>query len=425
MNIQNLPDKQEIEKVLGLGPQAQAKRWAKRGIWLAVLALAIIGSYLWYQNSQTSANAVTYETSPAKRADLTVTVTATGTIQPTTQIDVSSEMSGVVRAVNVDNNSLIKKGDVLAELDSERFKGQLKSLQASIASAKAKLVDTQATLKASELAYTRQISLQKRGLAITQDLESAQAAQQRAIAAVVSAQADIQVAIANLDLKQIDIDKSQILSPVDGIVLKRAVEPGQTVASSLQAPVLFTLAEDLKRMQLEADIDEADIGTVKLGQKANFTVDAFSGRDFPARIETVEFYPETTDGVVTYKAILSVDNSDLALRPGMTATAQITVQEISNALLIPNAALRYSPPVAAKEQSFSLSRLFLPRMPRNEKSARTEAVAGERPVWVLKNNVPEAVQITTGASDGKMTEVVKGEITPDDLLIIAAKQAGK
>lgn len=424
MNIQNLPDKQEIEKVLGLGPQAQAKRWAKRGVWLAVLALAIVGSYLWYQNSQTTANAVTYETSPAKRANLTVTVTATGTIQPTTQIDVSSETSGVVRAVNVDNNSLIKKGDVLAELDSERFRGQLKSLQASVESAKAKLADTQATLKASELAYTRQISLQRRGLAITQDLESAQAAQQRAIAAVVSAQADIQVAIANLDLKQIDIDKSQILSPVDGIVLKRAVEPGQTVASSLQAPVLFTLAEDLKRMQLEADIDEADIGTVKLGQKANFTVDAFSGRNFPARIETVEFYPETTDGVVTYKAILSVDNSDLALRPGMTATAQVTVQEISNALLVPNAALRYSPPVAAKQQSFSLSRLFLPRMPRNQKSARTETVAGERTVWVLKDNAPAAVQITTGATDGKMTEVVKGDISPDDLLIIAAKQAG-
>lgn len=425
MNIQNLPDKQEIEKVLGLGPQAKAKRWAKRGVWLAVLALAIIGSYLWYQNSQTTANAVTYETSPAKRANLTVTVTATGTIQPTTQIDVSSETSGVVRAVNVDNNSLIKKGDVLAELDSERFRGQLKSLQASVESAKAKLADTQATLKASELAYTRQISLQRRGLAITQDLESAQAAQQRAIAAVVSAEADIQVAIANLDLKQIDIDKSQILSPVDGIVLKRAVEPGQTVASSLQAPVLFTLAEDLKRMQLEADIDEADIGTVKLGQKANFTVDAFSGRNFPARIETVEFYPETTDGVVTYKAILSVDNSDLALRPGMTATAQVTVQEISNALLVPNAALRYSPPVAAQQQSFSLSRLFLPRMPRNQKPARTETVAGERTIWVLKNNVPGAVQITTGASDGKMTEVVKGDISPDDLLIIAAKQAGK
>ena len=144
-----------------------------------------------------------------------------------------------------------------------------------------------------------------------QDLESTRAAQARAAAAISVAEADIQIADANLELKQLDIDKSKILSPVDGIVLKRAVEPGQTVASSLQAPVLFTLAEDLKHMQLEANIDEADIGTVKTGQKATFTVDAFSGRSFPARIETIEFSPLTTDGVVTYKAVLSVDNSDL------------------------------------------------------------------------------------------------------------------
>jgi HlyD family secretion protein len=424
MNIQNLPDKQEIEKILGLGPQAQTKRWAKRGVWLAVLGFAIVGSYFWYQNSQIAVNAVTYETSPAKRADLTVTVTATGTIQPTTQIDVSSEMSGIVRVVDVDNNSLIKKGDVLAELDTERFKAQLKSMQASVDSAKAKLADTQATLQASELALTRQKSLQTKGLAMTQDMEAAQASEQRAVAAVASAQADIQVAIANLGLKQMDIDKSQILSPVDGIVLKRAVEPGQTVASSLQAPVLFTLAEDLKHMQLEANIDEADIGTVKVGQRATFTVDAFPGRSFPARIETIEFSSQTVDGVVTYKAILSVDNSDLALRPGMTATAQITVQEISSALLVPNAALRYSPPVQAKQENFSLSRLFLPRMPRNEKPARKETAAGERVVWMLKDNVPEALHIATGASDGKMTEVVKGELTPDTLLITASKKGG-
>jgi HlyD family secretion protein len=425
MNIQNLPDKQEIEKILGLGPQAQTKRWARRALWLALLGLVIVGSYFWYQNSQTTANAVTYETSPAKRADLTVTVTATGTIQPTTQIDVSSEMSGIVRAVKVDNNSLIKKGDVLAELDTERYKAQLRSMEASVDSARAKLIDTQATLQASELALARQKLLQEKGLAITQDLEAARASEQRAAAAVTSAKADIQVAVANLGLKQMDIDKSQILSPVDGVVLKRAVEPGQTVASSLQAPVLFTLAEDLKHMQLEANIDEADIGAVKLGQKANFTVDAFTGRNFPARIETVEFFPQTTDGVVTYKAILSVDNSDLALRPGMTATTQITVQEISNALLVPNASLRYSPPIQAKQQSFSLSRLFLPRMPRSEKPARKETVAGERVVWMLKDNVPEALRITTGASDGKMTEVVKGDIAPDAPLIIAVKQAGK
>jgi HlyD family secretion protein len=425
MNIQNLPDQQEIEEILGMGRGARARRWLSRAIWIGILVLAVGGAYWWYQSSQATAQRITYETLPAKQADLVVTVTATGTIQPTTQTDVSSEMSGVVRVVNVDNNSPIKKGDVLAELDTERFNAQLRSMQASLDGAKAKLADVQATLKASDLTLARQQALQKRGLVITQDLETANATQARSVAAVASAEADIDIATANLKLKQLDIDKSKILSPVDGIVLKRAVEPGQTVASSLQAPVLFTLAEDLKRMQLEANVDEADIGAVKVGQKASFTVDAFTGRNFPARIETIEFSPLTTDGVVTYKAILSVDNADLALRPGMTATSQITVQEKTNALLVPNAALRYSPPPAAKQQSFSLTGLFMPRMPRGEKPIKKETIANERVVWALKDGTPQSITITTGSTDGKMTEVVKGDLAVDTPLITAAKTGGK
>jgi HlyD family secretion protein len=423
MNIQNLPDQQEIESILGLGRGARAKRGLRRGLWLAVAVAIILAGAWWYQSSQNAANAVSYETVKPVRSNLTVSVTATGTIQPTTQTDISSEMSGVVRSVNVDNNDLIKKGDVLAELDSERYQAQLQSLQASVAGAKARLADAQATLQASDLTLARQVALQKKGLVITQDLEAARAAQARAAAAISVAEADIQIADANLDLKQLDIDKSKILSPVDGIVLKRAVEPGQTVASSLQAPILFTLAEDLKHMQLEANIDEADIGTVAAGQKASFTVDAFSGRSFPARIETIEFSPLTTEGVVTYKAVLSVDNSDLALRPGMTATAQITVQEISNALLVPNAALRYSPPVQARQEGFSLSRLFMPRMPRGGgRSAQKEPPTGERTVWALKDKVPVSLSIKTGASDGKLTEVVAGDLDTDTPLITASKK---
>lgn len=392
-------------------------------LWLVLAAVIILGGAWWYQSSRNAANAVTYETVKPTRSNLTVSVTATGTIQPTTQTDISSEMSGVVRSVNVDNNDLIKKGDVLAELDSERYQAQLRSLEAGVASAKARLIDAQATLQASDLALARQVALQKRGLVVTQDLESTRAAQARAVAAISVAEADIQIADANLELKQLDIDKSKILSPVDGIVLKRAVEPGQTVASSLQAPVLFTLAEDLKHMQLEANIDEADIGAVETGQKATFTVDAFSGRSFPARIETIEFSPLTTDGVVTYKAVLSVDNSDLALRPGMTATAQITVQEISNALLVPNAALRYSPPVQTRPEGFSLSRLFMPRMSRGGgRPAQKEPPTGERKVWTLKDNVPIALNIKTGASDGRLTEVTEGELDTNTALITAAKK---
>ena len=399
-----------------------ARRWLKRIVWLAVLCTAIgIGAW-WYQSSQTAANLVSYETARPLRGDLTIIVTATGTIQPTTQIDVSSEMSGVVRTVNVDNNSLIKKGQVLAELDSERYKAQVRSLQASVKGSRAKLAETAATLTAAELALERQLSLQAKGLAVKQELESALAAQQRAVAAIASAEADIEIANANLELKQLDIDKSQITSPVDGIVLKRAIEPGQTVASSLQAPVLFTLAEDLKRMQLEANIDEADIGAVRVGQDATFTVDAFTARRFPARIETIEFSPLVTEGVVTYKAVLSVDNSELALRPGMTATAQVVVQQISNALLVPNAALRYSPPAAARQESFSLSRLFLPRFPRNERPVKKDIKAGERTVWILEGGVPKSLTIAIGASDGKMTEITKGEVSPETPLITATKR---
>lgn len=399
-----------------------ARRWLKRIVWLAVLCTAIgIGAW-WYQSSQSAANLVSYETARPLRGDLTIIVTATGTIQPTTQIDVSSEMSGVVRTVNVDNNSLIKKGQVLAELDSERYKAQVRSLQASVKGSRAKLAETAATLTAAELALERQLSLQAKGLAVKQELESALAAQRRAVAAIASAEADIEIANANLELKQLDIDKSQITSPVDGIVLKRAIEPGQTVASSLQAPVLFTLAEDLKRMQLEANIDEADIGAVRVGQDATFTVDAFTARRFPARIETIEFSPLVTEGVVTYKAVLSVDNSDLALRPGMTATAQVVVQQISNALLAPNAALRYSPPAAARQESFSLSRLFLPRFPRNERPVKKDIKAGERTVWILEGGVPKSLTIAIGASDGKMTEITKGEVSPETPLITATKK---
>ena len=205
-------------------------------------------------------------------------------------------------------------------------------------------------------------------------------------------------------------------------MLKRAAEPGQTVASSLQAPVLFTLAEDLTRMQVEANIDEADMGAVKAGQDAQFTVDAYPGRAFPAKIQTLEFSPLTTDGVVTYKAILTVDNSELLLRPGMTATAQIMVQKVDDALSVPNAALRYAPPAPKAETGFDLSRVFFPR-PRGRGQPKREAQPNSRSVWVLKNGRPQEVAVTTGATDGKLTQIVKGDLKPDDQVITASRQA--
>jgi HlyD family secretion protein len=201
---------------------------------------------------------------------------------------------------------------------------------------------------------------------------------------------------AELVMQETDITKMRILSPVNGIVLKRAAEPGQTVASSLQAPVLFTLAEDLARMQLEANVDEADIGAVKTGQKASFTVDAYPGQSFPAVIDTIEYSPNVTDNVVTYTAMLTVDNSELLLRPGMTATAQIVTQEVENALAVPNAGFRYQPPRQERSQGSASPTCSCPRIPRA--SAGRPHGDGERTIYVLENGAPKPVKVMTGVS---------------------------
>jgi len=213
-----------------------------------------------------------------------------------------------------------------------------------------------------------------------------------------------------------------IRSPIKGVVLKRSVDPGQTVAATLQAPVLFTLAEDLTQMELHVDVDEADVGQVREGQQATFTVDAYPDRTFPARITQVRYGSETVAGVVTYKAILKVDNSSLSLRPGMTATAAITVRKVDDAILVPNAALRFTPPVeeaGSPTGGGGLVSKILPRPPRSP-SFREEAMSGAKRyrVWTVHNGRLEAIPLTTGATDGVMTEVTGGNIEPGMALVI-------
>jgi HlyD family secretion protein len=424
MNMQSQITPEDITEALGLDSDARKRRWARRFSYAAATAIVLGLVGYWYYSSGATASAIAYDTTPAVETPLTVTVTATGTIQPTTQVDVSSEISGVIRTVNVDANSIVKKGDVLAALDVKRLLAQLARAKATLAANEAKLADAKATLNQKGLVLDRQTALTKKGFAATQALDDAVAARASAVAAVSAAEADIEVARADVALQEIDIAKSNIVSPVDGVVLKRAAEPGQTVASSLQAPILFTLAEDLTHMQVEANIDEADIGAVKAGQDAQFTVDAYPGRPFPAKIETLQFSPLTTDGVVTYKAILTVDNSDLLLRPGMTATAQIIVQKVDNALAVPNTALRYAPAAPKAQQGFDLSRIFFPR-PRGRGQPKRDTPANSRSVWILENGKPREISVTTGATDGKLTQIVKGDLKADDQVITASRQAGQ
>jgi HlyD family secretion protein len=262
------------------------------------------------------------------------------------------------------------------------------------------------------------------------DLDTSKAAANRAVAALASANANLAIAQANLTIAQSDLEKATIVSPVDGIVLSRDVEVGQTVAASLSAPVLFTLADDLAKMQLQVDVDEADVGKVNAGDKANFTVEAYSDRKYPATISQVRYSPATVEGVVTYKAVLTVDNTDLTLRPGMTATADIIVQQQDNALQVPNAALRYTPPAtvtsSGSQRTGGLLGLLMPSPPqgRNGRTSVTETNApGNRTVYVLRNGVPEAVKVTTGVTDGTRTEIVSGDLKEGDAVITGSRSA--
>jgi HlyD family secretion protein len=245
------------------------------------------------------------------------------------------------------------------------------------------------------------------------EYDAADALLKRALSNEATLKAQISEAKWKLSIDQTNLSKAVIRSPINGVVLKRQVEPGQTVAASLQTPVLFTIAESLAQMEVQVDVDEADVAQVKVGQQASFTVDGYPGRTFSAVVKQVRFGPETVQGVVTYKTLLSVDNSDLALRPGMTATATITVQRTANVLLAPNLALRFAPPVAvatAPSSGSVLSRLF-PRPPAASRPSDTaDAKSKQQRVYVLRNGQPSAIPVTTGSTDGIITEITGGGI---------------
>jgi HlyD family secretion protein len=422
MNQQTHPSVKDIETALGLSADRQRSKLMRRIIFAVVTLALVAGGYWFYARQQSAATAITFETTPATLANVVVTVSAAGTIQPITQVDIGSEASGVVRQVLVDENDLVKTGDVLAILDTTRLEAQRARALAQLNAAEARLDQAKATAAETLLAENRLKSLRAQGLSTTQNMETAEAATLRATASSDAAAADIVAAKADLAILDADILKTRILSPIDGVVLKRSVEPGLTVAASLQAPVLFQIAQDLKRIQLEAAVDEADIGTVKVGQAAGFTVDAYRNRTFPARIERLSFAPETVDGVVTYKAVLSAPNDDLSLRPGMTATARITVEDYKQALTVANDALRYAPPVQEKAESFSLMRVFMPRFPRGNRGKSTVAADGSRSIYILRNGIPVELKVKTGATDGKVTVVREGDLKPGDPVIISQRQ---
>ncbi|MEE4381996.1 MAG: efflux RND transporter periplasmic adaptor subunit [Pseudomonadales bacterium] len=390
---------------------------------LALALLAISAALLWFSWPRGSTGP-SWTTVPAERGDLRVLVTAIGALEPLNQVDVGTEVSGTIRTVLVDFNDRVTRGEVLARLDTDELEAQVLQGRASLRAAEARVAQARATVHEATLKRERCAALAARELCSRDELDSFTAAELRARADEASASAQVEVARATLSAQETRLEKAAIRSPIDGLVLSRRIEPGQTVAASLQTPVLFVLAEDLTQMELHVDVDEADVGQVREGQAATFTVDAYPDRSFPARITQLRLAPEAEGGVVTYETVLAVTNDALLLRPGMTATADILVAETRDALLVPNAALRFRPPETATGEATGggfFGRLLPgpPRRPRAPGDARANPDDGPaRQLWVLRDGVPTVLAVRSSLDDGVRTEIVEGELRSGDPVIV-------
>lgn len=433
-----------LDEFLGVKPQPAWRRHAKwGGIALAVIVLlAIVIGYA------TGSDEPQYTTAKVERGRLVTTVSATGKLAPTNQVTVGSQLSGLVVRVLVDVNDRVVAGQTLAEIDPEQIEDQIRQGQAQLAANQAQVQQARATVAEAQAQLARLEEVYKlsngRVPSLT-ELQAGRANAQRAVAALRVAQANVVASQAALSQNQTQRARAVITSPVSGVVLARQVDPGQTVAASFNTPTLFVIAEDLSEMKLEVAIDEADVGAVKEGQRATFSVDAFPGRTFPAAITRVAIGSNlsaeaaasssstgaaaTTGQVVSYAADLSVANTNLELRPGMTATADIVTSDKRNVLLIPNAALRFSPQAAGAGQgdgggiTKAISMRPSRRGNRAERTVKLSRGAVQTVYVRGEDGQPKAVQVTTGDSNGAQTEVLSGGLKPG-MEVITGQLAG-
>ena len=392
MNDQPAPDNDMIAR-LGLNQPLQHNMRGK--IAIAGLGAAVLALILWFVFS--GGGDTRYVTQPVTKGAMTITVSATGTLAPRDQVDVGAEVSGRLDAVNVDFNDRVKKGEVLAQINTDQLRAQLAQARAALAQAKATVIQDAQTLK-------RYRALVAHNAISPQDLDNAKANLARA-------RASVSLAEAQAEQYQTQIGKATIRSPIDGVVLDRKVEPGQTVIAAMQTPVLFTLASDLSEMELDVDIDEADVGQVRAGESATFTVDAYPTRTFRARLTSVHSAPKTVNGVVTYQGVLMLANPDALLKPGMTATAEIKAADVADALLVPNGALRFTPPREIADKA--------PKPPKPENGVNWGRV------WVLKGGELQARDLKLGATNGQLTQVLSGDLAAGDTVATDIKKPEK
>jgi HlyD family secretion protein len=432
---------QTLDDFLGAQPE---KPWRKWAIYAAVAAALIL--FVIVVRSFLSDDAPQYDTRPVERGDLTVTVSATGNLKPINQVDVGSEQSGLITKVFVDVNDRVTRGQQLAELDPSRLQDTVTQSRAQVASAEASVAQAKASAALAKATLDRQeevFRLSGGRVPSKTELDTARASHSQAVASLRAAEAQVLVAKAQLSSSLTNLSKARIVSPVTGVVLSRDIEPGQTVAASFNAPVLFTIAEDLKQMEVEVSVDEADVGQVKDGQSANFSVDAFPGRSFPAKVTRVNVgsnasssssssssaSSSSTAAVVAYTAVLNVDNRDETLRPGMTATADIVASRVENVLLVPNAALRFNPSTqsgASQGGGFTSQLVMRPRRGGNAQKSVGFGAGSTQTVYVVDaDGQPKMVEVVVGDSDGTNTAILSGDVKQGMKVIVGQLVAGQ
>lgn len=404
--------------------------------WTTILLLALLlagGTWYFYKKRTASSGAPEYITTPLQKGELSIEITATGNLAPTNQVTVGSELSGTIAEVYVDTNDEVKKGQPVAKLDPTKVKQATVRSRATLESATARVAQAVATLKETTANHARLNDLHRISGGKTPskaDMDTSLATMNRAEADLNSAKAAVSQAEADVKANESDLEKAIIRSPVDGVVLTRTVEPGQTVAASFTAPTLFTIAEDLRKMELAVAVAEADIGRVAKGQKVEFTVDAWPKRVYNATVKKVTYGSTVTNNVVTYSTELEVDNDDLSLRPGMTATAEIFIERKKDILIVPNSALRFDPTAYEKLANKSASggtivEQLAPGPGRRFRNSQSNAATDRDPdhpvIWALREGKPVRIPVSTGLTDGSRTQVTSSDLKENEEIIVSAK----
>ncbi len=400
---------------------------------IVVIGLLAAGGFLLTKNK---GNSFQFRTEPVTRGDLRAAVTATGTVSAVTTVLVGTQVSGTIKEIFVDFNSPVKKGQLLAQIDPALPEARVAQAKANLQAAAANVNKAEVALQDAARTLDRNRSLFAKNYIARSDLDAAETSQQSGQAQLSAAQAQVEQTRAALQQEETNLRYTRILSPVDGVVISRNVDIGQTVAASFQTPTLFSIAQDLTRMQIDTNVDEADIGRIKVGQQVQFTVDAYPDSQFPGKVSEVRNAPITVQNVVTYIVVVKVANPELKLKPGMTANVSIITAETRDVLKIPNASLRFkwTPDKTAARGKGSApadsasagGKTPAPEAPAGAGAAARQHDGQKRQgVWVLEGQKPRRIPLATGISDGNYTAVLSGELREGDAVIVDSVGAAK